>query len=244
MRLNKQQDLFSQPFISKLHKYDYDTLRYSDAFQFETFIVQQYGGVSNAKQRNDMGIDGRSREGMPIQVKRSDNIGRNVIDNFFSAVQRYDKHIFANNKELGKPVGCIIAFSFGKGAIQEVARLKLTENVIINLISVDSLVEIAHKPTLKVDFNDMGIDTRGCREIAFAAKAYSDASIGFYSWDWDYKQHNQVFRPEVVMDKTGVQTKKFAAGFHHIAIKVVDNQGLEGFEILKLKVNGQVSLQA
>jgi len=31
-RLNLQQDLFSKPFIVQLHKYDYDTLRYKDAF--------------------------------------------------------------------------------------------------------------------------------------------------------------------------------------------------------------------
>ncbi len=46
-RLNKQQDLFSQPFVVQLHKYDYDTLRYKDAFQFEAWIVDRFGGTSN-----------------------------------------------------------------------------------------------------------------------------------------------------------------------------------------------------
>jgi DNA modification methylase len=240
MRLNKQQNLFSQPFISKFHKYDYDTLRYSDAFEFEAFIVQQYGGIANAKQRGDKGIDGRTRDGMPIQVKRSDDIGRNVVDNFFAAVQRYDKAVFEKNKANELPVGTIIAFSFGKGSIQEVARLKLTEGVIIKLVTVESIIEIARKPTLRVSFNDLGVDAKGSREIEFAATAQSNDSIGFFSWDWDYEADTKVFKPEVFIDRIGKQTQKFVPGFHHIAVKVVDNQGLEAIETMKLKVNGQV----
>ncbi|GHU51121.1 hypothetical protein FACS1894200_11020 [Spirochaetia bacterium] len=38
LRLQKQQDLFSAPYIVQLHKYDYDTLRYKDAFAFETWM--------------------------------------------------------------------------------------------------------------------------------------------------------------------------------------------------------------
>lgn len=41
----------------------------------------------------------------PIQVKQSENVGRNVIDNFETAMQR-----------IKKDKGYIIAFSFGKGA--------------------------------------------------------------------------------------------------------------------------------
>ena len=59
-----------------LLKYDYDTLRYKESFEFEKCIVEQFGGVSNMKQRGDFGIDGRTREGIPIQVKRSDSISR------------------------------------------------------------------------------------------------------------------------------------------------------------------------
>jgi len=117
-RLNLQQDLFSKPFIVQLHKYDYDTLRYKDAFEFESWIVTQFGGTSNTKQRNDLGLDGKTKDNTPIQVKRSDNIGRNTIDNFLSAVQRYDKALYEKNKAANKPIGFIIAFSFGKGAIQ------------------------------------------------------------------------------------------------------------------------------
>ena len=77
MRLEKQQSLFSEPFTVTLHKYDYDTLRNKEAFEFEKWIVEQFGGITNIKQRSDLGIDGRTRENIPIQVKRSENIGRN-----------------------------------------------------------------------------------------------------------------------------------------------------------------------
>ena len=34
-RLQKQTDLFSAPYTVQLYNYDYDTLRYKDAFEFE-----------------------------------------------------------------------------------------------------------------------------------------------------------------------------------------------------------------
>jgi hypothetical protein len=40
------------------------------------------------KRHGDFGLDGKMPDNIPIQVKRSDNIGRNVIDNFMSAVER------------------------------------------------------------------------------------------------------------------------------------------------------------
>ncbi len=123
MRLQKHQDLFSKPFVVQLHKYDYDTLRYKDAFAFESWIIQQLGGTPNLKQRNDLGIDGRNKDGLAIQVKRSDTIGREVVDKFQSACKRFDNKLFEKQVAAHEPVGIIIAFSFGKGSIQEVARL-------------------------------------------------------------------------------------------------------------------------
>lgn len=248
MRLNNQMDLFSQPFFTQLYKYDYDTLRYKEAFEFEHFIVQQFGGYTNNKQRGDLGIDGRTRENTPIQVKRSDNIGRNVIDNFFSAIQRYDKQTFEINKTKAEPVGYVIAFSFGKGAIQEVARLKNEENVIIKLVTVEEIIPIAKKPTLTVTVQDLGKDAKGLHQIQFTAVGNSPVGIEFYAWDFDYQETTPPlggggFKPEILLDKQGEQSYKFKAGIHKIAVKVIDNDGLENMEIIKLKVNGKVQLQ-
>jgi hypothetical protein len=222
-----------------LHKYDYDTLRYKNAFEFESWIVQQFGGASNTKQRNDFGLDGKMSDNTPIQVKRSDNIGRNVIDNFLSAVKRADKKLYDKNIEDKKPVGYIIAFSFGKGAVQEVARLKLEENIIIKLVTVEEIVPIAKKPAVTVEINELLRDAKGIREIEFIASGQSEAGIEFYSWDFEYNAEKG-FRASVIIDKEGKQCTKLKAGPHNVAVKVVDNDGLESIEVIKLKVNGTV----
>jgi DNA modification methylase len=234
----KQSDIFAKPFTVQLHKYDYDTLRYKDAFEFEKFIVQQIGGTSNTKQRSDLGLDGKTQDGIPIQVKRSDNIGRNAIDNFQSACKRY-WGVQSRDFELqNKTYGIIIAFSFGKGAIEEVARLKNQDGVMIQLLKVEDIIPIAKKPTLTLKFNDLGVDAKKLREIEFVATAESDAGIEFYAWDWNYE--NAVFKFDIVNDKIGKQTQKFKAGTHCIAVKVVDNDGLESIEVVTLKINGDV----
>jgi DNA modification methylase len=242
LRLDKQRDLFSAPFTVQLHKYDYDTLRYKNAFEFENWIVQQFGGAGNARQRGDFGLDGKMPDNTPIQVKRSDSVGRNVIDNFLSAVKRVDKKLYDKNIQDNKPIGYIIAFSFGKGAVQEVARLHLEENIIIELVAVDKIVPIAMKPTLTIDINELDRDAKGVREIEFVAKGASEAGIEFYSWDFEYNAEKG-FKASVMIDREGRQTAKCKAGLHSVAVKVVDNDGLENTEIIKLKVNGTVERQ-
>jgi len=241
LRLEKQHDMFSAPFTVQLHKYDYDTLRYGNAFEFESWIVQQFGGVSNTKQRGDFGLDGKMPDDTPIQVKRSDNIGRNVVDNFIAAAMRSDKKLFDKNVEEQKPVGFIIAFSFGRGAIEEVARLKLKEEIIIELVTVDKIVPIAKKPSIKVEFSDLGKDEKGVREIQMVAFGESEAGIEFYSWNLNYNSEKG-FKADIMIDKEGKQIVKFkGGGDYNVAVKVVDNDGLESIEVVKLKVNGTVT---
>ena len=99
------------------------------AFEFQNWCVGALGGTVNSKKVGDMGIDGFTFfNRYPIQVKQSENIGRNVIDNFETALQR-DK----------KDKGFIIALSFGKGAYEEVARIK-KEALFIELLEVDKLL--------------------------------------------------------------------------------------------------------
>ncbi|MDR1859519.1 MAG: hypothetical protein LBR06_01180 [Bacteroidales bacterium] len=45
-----------------------------------------------------------------------------------------------------------------------------------------------------------------------------------------------------MLDKEGIQTQKFKAAQHTVAVKVVDNDGLESIEIIRLKVNGKVEV--
>jgi site-specific DNA-methyltransferase (adenine-specific) len=232
----------------QLHKYDYDTLRYKDAFAFEAWIVTQFGGTPNTapgrKQRGDMGLDGKAADGAPVQVKRSDNIGRNVIDNFKSAVERFDKNLFEKNIAAKKPVGYIIAFSFGKGAVEEVARLKNKEDRIIKLVTVEEIVPIAVKPVIGVHINELEQDSAdgasaGNRKIEFIAHGESPAGIEFYSWDFTYDTEKG-FKPQVIIDREGRQIISLKTGTHTIAVKVADNDGLENMEVIKLKINGVV----
>lgn len=77
-----------------------------------------------------MGIDGWTfLEHKPIQVKQSENIGRNIIDNFETAVRR-----------AGHTYGEIYAFSFAKSACEEVARAELDDKMRIKLIPVGGLL--------------------------------------------------------------------------------------------------------
>lgn len=240
LRLFNQADLFSKPFFTQLHKYDYDTLRNREAFDFEQFIIHQFGGVPNAKQRGDLGLDGRTLDNVPIQVKRSDNVGRNVVDNFHAAIQRHDKRLYEKCKAEGRPAGHIIAFSFGKGAVEEVARLKNAEGIIIRLERVEDIVPISKKPALTVAVEDLGKDKKGLHEIRFRAVGESASGIEFYSWDFDHKEDTGIFKAEILLDKTGEQTWRFKPGLHRVAVKVVDNEGLENVEIVRLRVNGKV----
>ncbi|MDR0705040.1 MAG: site-specific DNA-methyltransferase [Planctomycetaceae bacterium] len=239
LRLQKQQDLFSVPFTVQLYKYDYDTLRYKNAFEFESWIVQQFGGTCNIQQRSDGGLDGKMPDNTPIQVKRSDNIGRNVIDNFKSAAERNDKKLFEKKRKESKPVGYIIAFSFGKGAVEEAARLKIKENIIIKLVTVDEIVPIAKKPTITIDVSEKSRGENGLWDLELTASGQSDAGIEFYSWDCSYDL-KKGFKPSLIMDKEGRHRYQFKAGLHHIAVKVVDNDGLENIEVIKLQVNGKI----
>jgi len=99
-------------------------------FEFQNWSVGALGGTVNPKKVGDMGIDGFTfMNRNPIQIKQSENVGRNVVDNFETAMQR-----------IKKDEGYIVAFSFGKGAYEEVARVK-QDGLFIKLLTVDKLLE-------------------------------------------------------------------------------------------------------
>ena len=103
-------------------------------FEFQNWVVVDkfFGNVSRTKS-GDMGVDGITPQitgGYPIQVKQSEGIGRNVIDNFETAMRRLKK-----NK------GYIVAFSFGKGAYEEVARVNNLEGINFILSTVQELID-------------------------------------------------------------------------------------------------------
>ena len=108
-----------------------EELKKLDSFQFQNWVIQRIGGVPSKKKSSDKGIDGYTfmlRE--PVQVKQSEKVGRNVVDNFETAVRRKQKS-----------AGYIIAFSFTKSAYEEAARAKAEDGLDIKLVRVDEISE-------------------------------------------------------------------------------------------------------
>ena len=228
LRLKKQQDpLFPKPYELHLRVHNFEFLRNQNAFEFEKWIIEQFGGIANQKQRNDLGLDGKMPDNTPIQVKRSDNIGRNVIDNFLSAVQRNDEQLFEKNKAEGKPVGYIIAFSFGKGAIEEAARLRNKKHIIIELKKVNEIVPYGQGPKVSLTANE--VDAAN-----FEFEAYAEDAM-FFSWDFNHNE-KEGFKPDILIDKEGKQVRKFDPGKYQIAVEAVDKQGLDSTDKIKINV--------
>ncbi len=113
-----------------------EEVRKLEPFEFQNWvIIDKMRANASRKKVGDMGLDGYYNKSIltepaGIQVKQSDKIGRNVVDNFETALKRqsYKK-------------GYIVAFSFSKGAYEEVARIKNKEGLEIKLITVKDLLE-------------------------------------------------------------------------------------------------------
>jgi DNA modification methylase len=99
-------------------------------FEFQNWVMEKLYARLSPRKTGDMGIDGYYLDGTPIQVKQSEEIGRNVVDNFETAIKRADRK-----------KGVIVAFSFGKGAYEEVARVKLEEGLEIILKTVEEILK-------------------------------------------------------------------------------------------------------
>jgi len=105
-------------------------LRNLQPFEFQNWVFEKLHGRVNPRKTGDFGIDGWVELDVPCQVKQSDDVGRNVVDNFETAIQR-----------AGKDRGVIVAFSFGSGAYEEVAGAKNNRNLGIKLKTVEEILK-------------------------------------------------------------------------------------------------------
>jgi UTP-glucose-1-phosphate uridylyltransferase len=105
-------------------------------------------------------------------------------------------------------------------------------------VSVDTIIPVSKKPTIKIEVDELSRDLSGIREIEFVATGKSPYGIEFFSWDFEYDVEKG-FKSSVIRDTNGKQQRPFKAGTYHIAVKAVDNNGLESIETIKLKVNGE-----
>jgi len=231
LRLKKRQnELFFNEYDVILPTFNLKELMEDDGKKFEIFIIDKYGGIPNLKGGKDLGIDGHTQLGTPIQVKKwKKPIGREVLDSFVTAIQRDDKALFEKNKKEGQICGFIIGFDFSKDLINEVAALENRENIIIKLKHIKDIIPYSNPP--KVDLTEEELEEM---KYKFIAQAESKIGIDFYAWDFEHSEKE--FKADIIMDKIGEQEKKFVEGEHQIAVKAVDKQGLEGFKKLKIKV--------
>ena len=108
-------------------------LKTLEPFEFQNWVINEMKAKQSKKLSSDFGLDGYYdktifTERAGIQVKQSENIGRNVVDKFETALTR------------GKfKKGFIVAFSFTKGTHEEAARVK-EEGMDIRLIKVEDLL--------------------------------------------------------------------------------------------------------
>jgi DNA modification methylase len=115
----------------RLHGFEFteQDLKNLKPFEFQNWVIQRVDGTHAPRKTGDMGIDGYSfMERLPIQVKQSEGVGRNVVDNFETAVER-----------AGETKGYIIGFSFTRGAKEEAARAKNVKGLTIELVEVSRL---------------------------------------------------------------------------------------------------------
>lgn len=99
-------------------------------FEFQNWVIQHIGGRISPTLSGDKGVDGRLADGTPLQVKQSWRVGRKVVDEFVAAIQRERRS-----------KGVIVALSFGRGAFEEVARLRNEGGVEIALRTLKQLME-------------------------------------------------------------------------------------------------------
>lgn len=106
-----------------------DELRSLKPFEFQNWIVDRINGIQSNRKTGDMGIDGWTfllHE--PVQIKQSERVGRNVVDNFQTAIKRAKKDR-----------GFVISFSFTRNAHEEAARAR-KDGLNIDLIDVADLL--------------------------------------------------------------------------------------------------------
>jgi hypothetical protein len=117
-------------------------------FEFENWAVIALGGVPNAVQVGDMGIDGRiypvgtrpsdmndmfAGDWFPIQVKQKAKAGRQDIDAFEAVMHREDRQR-----------GFFVAFDFTSDAEAECAAFHRKTGRVIKLITVQEILEEQH----------------------------------------------------------------------------------------------------
>ena len=116
-------------FLIKRKKTSESDLRKVPFYEFQNWVVQQFSGQTSSIRDSRFGIDGYSNDGDPIQIKQSDEVGKNEV------------YKFAN--ELSKKKsrrGIIVAFSFSEDVIDGVIGARQHYRLDIKTITAKELI--------------------------------------------------------------------------------------------------------
>ncbi|MCL2306062.1 MAG: hypothetical protein FWC43_12030 [Planctomycetaceae bacterium] len=233
LRMKKRaDDLFrkKQPYEVILPTFDLKKLQATGGKEFEIWIVDKFGGVPNEKGGKDFGIDGHTQYGTPIQVKKwKKPVGRDTLDAFLTAIKNDDNYLFEKNKKEGQICGFIIAFDFSKDIINAVSKLRNKEDIIIELKYIRDIIPYENPPKVTLTAEKL-------EDLKYKFEANTESKTGIDFFAWDLSHNEEEFKADVVMDKTGVQEKKFTEGKHRIAVQAVDKKGLSGTDKMKIDV--------
>ena len=97
---------------------------------FQNWVVQRFSGRTASQKDSSMGIDGYTVEGYPIQIKQLENVGRNVVDSFASAMGRSKAR-----------TGVLVAFSFDNSVYEGSVRARLHYGFEIKTVTVKDLIK-------------------------------------------------------------------------------------------------------
>jgi hypothetical protein len=161
-----------------------EDLKQLKPFEFQNWIINAIYGTHSAKKIHDMGIDGYwffTRD--PVQVKQSEHVGRNVVDNFETAIRR-----------AGNTTGYVIAFSFTRGAVEEAARAQ-EDGLDIRLVKVAEVLLLVKRPHGKFGPQPASVEeiplpeVRKAKDLPSAEELIeSDKRTGTEDWTAPYKR--------------------------------------------------------
>ncbi len=117
-------------------------------FEFENWAVIALGGIPNKVQVGDMGVDGRifpvgtkpadqdsmfAGDWFPVQVKQTDKVGRPLIDQFCTVMEREDRQR-----------GFYVAFGYTADAERECVAFHKRTGRLIKLLTVQEILDEEH----------------------------------------------------------------------------------------------------
>lgn len=142
---NRMRDLGAEPKLINMPT-DAKDLKKLPHFEFQNWVCQKLHGRVNPKKVGDRGIDGWDIASNPIQVKQSYKVGSPTVRLFQNDIQ-----------DVGMKIGTIVAFSFTKGAVDEVAKARLKKGLNISLVTVNQLL----KGEFKLNFGNRKLTSYG-----------------------------------------------------------------------------------